>query len=148
MWDVATPCGCRGGACVARVTSLTAHMCSIDPGTLRSSSDSQCPIQILDEIGDVFDPGRKPHQPVTDARRRALLRRKRAVGRQRRVEHHRVDVAEGRHRQADAQRPQEAEDLIAPRVRDVEGDDATAQVALEDPLRHLPADRDRGSRPA
>ena len=36
--------------------------------------DSQRLIQILDEIGHVFDPGREAHQTVADARRRPLLR--------------------------------------------------------------------------
>jgi hypothetical protein len=83
LCGVVAACGCRGDAGVAPSTSSRSDESPNRPSRRalavhlripQSPTDSQRPIQILDEIVYVFDAGRETDQTIADAGRRALLR--------------------------------------------------------------------------
>jgi hypothetical protein len=83
LWRAVEASRCSDDSCVAR--AATPRCNGFLTGTARnglavhlriphSSNDGQRPIQILHQIGHIFDPGRETDQSIADARRRALLR--------------------------------------------------------------------------
>src|SRR5689334_4701589 len=92
--------------------------------TWRTRSIIQSLLQIVNQIGDVFDAGRNPYQAVGQADRLPPFRRHRGVGHRRRMADERLDAAK-------TFRERHQTDAIADAARRLEGADIERDHAAE-----------------